>query len=247
MDQAIEKDTEVLKLESDFSLVEYDDELIDRDGNKVNINNDKENQEEEEENGGENVQLREILNSLLPPICVDNGNDYYRQVSINKANRENVILLQKLWDQQLQIRQARESGICAIREELNEQAFNELIREITINLAERGLLMLRIRDESKMTISTYQTLYQSSLSFGMRKTIQSQNQIKNLNQKINILKEKKKNLNKKLKQLQIEKQNYEKLYNDKTQIAQKHRNQEIEFLKHQQQALQGFIKTEFGK
>ena len=47
---------------------------------------------------------------------------------------------------------ARETGICPIREELYEQTFEELIRQVTINSAERGLLLVRVRDEMKMTI-----------------------------------------------------------------------------------------------
>jgi dynein light intermediate chain len=49
---------------------------------------------------------------------------------------------------------ARESGICPVREELHSQVFDELIREITIDCPERGLLLLRVRDEIKMTIAS---------------------------------------------------------------------------------------------
>lgn len=48
---------------------------------------------------------------------------------------------------------------------------DELIRQVTINCAERGLLLLRIRDEIRMTISAYQILYESSIAFGIRKAL----------------------------------------------------------------------------
>lgn len=51
---------------------------------------------------------------------------------------------------------------------------DELIRETTINCAERGLLLLRVRDEIQMTIAAYQTLYESSIAFGMRKALQAE-------------------------------------------------------------------------
>ena len=57
-------------------------------------------------------------------------------------------------------RQARESGICPVREELFSQCFDEIIRHVTLSEEERGLLLLRVRDEIKMTIAAYQTLYQ---------------------------------------------------------------------------------------
>jgi hypothetical protein len=51
---------------------------------------------------------------------------------------------------------------------------DELIRQVTINCAERGLLLLRVRDEIRMAIASYQTLYESSIAFGMRKALQAE-------------------------------------------------------------------------
>ena len=51
-----------------------------------------------------------------------------------------------------------------MREELYAQCFDELIREVTVNCAERGLLLLRIRDEMHMTIAAYQVSTASVLS-----------------------------------------------------------------------------------
>lgn len=45
---------------------------------------------------------------------------------------------------------------------------------MTINTSERGLLLLRIRDEIRMTVAAYQTLYESSVAFGMRKALQAE-------------------------------------------------------------------------
>ena len=74
-------------------------------------------------------------------------------------------------DRRLQERQARDSGICPVREELYSQCFDELIRQVTLEEPARGLLLLRVRDEIKMTIAAYQTLYQSSVTFGTRKQL----------------------------------------------------------------------------
>ena len=54
------------------------------------------------------------------------------------------------------------------------QCFDELIRQSTINCAERGLLMLRVRDELRMTLMAYQTLYESSIAFGIRKALKAE-------------------------------------------------------------------------
>jgi dynein light intermediate chain len=85
-----------------------------------------------------------------------------------------VVVLQEQLDLRLQQRQARETGICPIREELYAQCFDELIRQVTINCAERGLLLLRCRDELKMTVASNQTLYDSCIAFGLRKALQTE-------------------------------------------------------------------------
>jgi dynein light intermediate chain, axonemal len=97
-----------------------------------------------------------------------------RYVSPTPATRVDVINLQDDLDKKLQSRQARETGICPIREELYSQCFDELIRQITINCAERGFLLVRVRDEIKMTIQAYQTLYESSIAYGMRKALMAE-------------------------------------------------------------------------
>ncbi|CAK4070205.1 unnamed protein product [Aphanomyces euteiches] len=72
---------------------------------------------------------------------------------------------------QLTKEQAKKLGICANRERLHAQLFDEIIRQVTLACPERGLLLLRVRDEMRMTIDAYQALYNTSLSFGVRKTV----------------------------------------------------------------------------
>ena len=81
-------------------------------------------------------------------------------VSKQKASRVDVARLRETLDQKLMERQARETGICPVREELFSQCFDEIIRQVTLKEPERGILMLRARDEIKMTIASYHTLYQ---------------------------------------------------------------------------------------
>ena len=42
---------------------------------------------------------------------------------------------------------------------------------MSVSSGERGLLLLRVRDEIRMVMSSYQTLYESSIAFGMRKAL----------------------------------------------------------------------------
>lgn len=92
-------------------------------------------------------------------------------VSHSNASRDDVMKLKELLDEALEYRQARTEGICPIREQLFSQTFDQIIRQAAINCPERGLLLMRVRDEHKMTLAAYQTLYQSSVKFGMKKQL----------------------------------------------------------------------------
>ena len=114
----------------------------------------------------------DVLYSIMPPRKFEeDGQTWVQFVSNNPATRLDVINLQEQLDIRLQQRQARETGICPVREELYAQAFDELIRQVTVNCAERGLLLLRVRDEIRMTLAAYRTLYESAASHGMRKAL----------------------------------------------------------------------------
>merc|ERR1712091_787445 len=123
-------------------------------------------------------------------------------VSSTPATRLDVINLQEQLDRKLQQRQARETGICPIREELYAQCFDEVIRQVTINCAERGLLLLRVRDEIRMTIAAYQTLYESSVAFGMRKALQAEQGKSDMEAKIKSLESEKSDLERQVQELQ---------------------------------------------
>ncbi|KAJ3641604.1 hypothetical protein Zmor_028104 [Zophobas morio] len=137
-------------------------------------------------------ETEEILNTILPPKEWEEEGQMWRQnVSTTPATRLDVINLQEQLDMRLQQQQARETGICPVRRELYTQCFDEIIRQVTINCAERGLLLLRVRDEMRMTIEAYQALYCSSIAFGMRKALQAEQGKSDLQQSVEELKNEK--------------------------------------------------------
>ena len=54
-------------------------------------------------------------------------------------------------------------------------------------MPERGLLLLRVRDEIKLSIESYTTLYQSAVVFAMRKQLQAEHGKDELEQRIKDL------------------------------------------------------------
>jgi len=70
------------------------------------------------------TQTEDILNSILPPReWTEDGQLWVQYVSATPATRLDVINTQEHLDQRLLARQARETGICPVREELYGQCF----------------------------------------------------------------------------------------------------------------------------
>nr|CAH8822199.1 unnamed protein product [Trichobilharzia regenti] len=185
-----------------------------------------------------NQQTEEILNSILPPReWSENGQLWIQHVSSTPATRLDVVNLQEELDRRLQQRQARETGICPVRRELYNQVFDELIRQVTINCAERGLLLLRVRDEIRMTIAAYQTLYESSVAFGMRKALQSEQGKADMERTIADLEQEKRDLERQVYELKTKCEQIEKRAAEQRQLEEKKHQDEIQFLKRNNQQL----------
>ncbi len=134
----------------------------------------------------------ETLNAMfLPREWEEQGKKYIQYVSPDKASRDQAKDLFKALDEKIKERQAREKGICPVREELYAQCFDEIIRQVTIECPERGLLLLRVRDEIRMTIASYQTLYESAILFGIRKQLQAESGKTELKKRLEELEKKK--------------------------------------------------------
>ncbi|CAN0172034.1 unnamed protein product [Discosporangium mesarthrocarpum] len=179
------------------------------------------------------TQTEDILNSILPPReWTDDGQLWVQYVSSTPATRLDVINLQEQLDHKLQQRQARETGICPIREELYAQCFDELIRQVTINCAERGLLLLRVRDEIHMAIAAYQTLYESSIAFGMRKALTAEQRKTQMESKIRQLQEDKADLECQVKELTTKCEEIQPREKARREAEEKKHTEEVDQLKH---------------
>lgn len=195
-----------------------------------------------------NAQTDEILNSILPPrtFQTPDGGSFMQYVIKQPATRLDVIHLQEELDKKLLERQAREMGICPVREDLYSQGFDELIRQVTLNGAERGLLLLRVRDEIRMTIDAYKTLYDSSVTFGVRKQLQAEQGMSEMEGKIKSLNETKKSLENQVLELRNKVDVIEKREQERRQLDEKKRQEEIAFLRYQAQNLDQFLKSITG-
>merc|ERR1711990_1425793 len=152
---------------------------------------------------------------------------WLQSVSATPATRLDVVNLQEQLDMRLQQRQARETGICPVRRELYSQCFDELIRQVTINCAERGLLLLRVRDEIRMTIAAYQTLYESSVAFGMRKALQAEQGKSDMEKQISDLENEKKDLERQVQESKSKCEQIEKREAERRTLEEKKHKEEV--------------------
>ena len=191
-----------------------------------------------------NPSLSETLNAMfLPREWEESGKKFIQYVSPEPATREKARDLFKALDEKIKERQAREKGICPVREELYSQCFDEIIRQVTIECPERGLLLLRVRDEIKMTIASYQTLYESAILFGIRKQLQAEEGKEELKKKKEELEINKKKLIEKKLQLENKLKAFDKQVEERKQIEEAKREEEIKFLKEQNENLEKFLNS----
>jgi len=152
------------------------------------------------------IPTEDVLNAILPPreFVKDKEHLYVEHVLSTPATRVEVVMLSQELDRRIKEQKARDTGICPIRQQLYAQTFDELIRQVAIKLAHRGLLLVRVRDEFKNYITSYQKLYESSLSYGMRKVFQGQQSKTEKRHKISVLEDTCRRLEEEVEELEEE-------------------------------------------
>lgn len=191
----------------------------------------------------ENSKLDDMLNAMLPPReWVEESGVWVQHVNKEPASRLDVIALQEKLDARLNERKARESGICSVREELYSQCLDELIRQIALDGPERGLLLMRLRDELKMTVDAYKTLFDSAVTFGIKKQLRSEQGIPELEAQAAAMEAENANYELELHELRSKLEILEKREAERKAADDKRRKEELDFLKYQGQHLDSFLK-----
>ncbi|KAM9435499.1 axonemal dynein light intermediate polypeptide 1-like [Clarias gariepinus] len=176
-------------------------------------------------------QTEEILDAIIPPrVWTENNKLWVQRVSSMPSTRADVIHLQEELDLKLRQEQARDTGICPARRELYTQCFDELIRQITINCAERGVLLLKIRDEIRMTLAAHQTLYESSVAYGLRKALQAERDKEDMDKKIADLENETRELQRQVDDLNSQCEEIEIRENERRMLEEKKHTEEIQAL-----------------
>ncbi|KEG10516.1 dynein arm light chain [Trypanosoma grayi] len=189
-------------------------------------------------------QPEDVLYSIIPPReYEEDAQKWVQFVSSTPATRLDVINLQEHLDALLKERQARETGICPVREELYRQVFEELIRQVTVNCAERGLLLLRVRDELRMTLDAYRSLYESSAAFGMRKALQAEQSKIEMEARIRAMEREREELKQQVEELEARCEAIQEQEEERRLEEEKKHNDEVAFFRRTYQTLTANLQT----
>lgn len=168
--------------------------------------------------------LKDALNKILPPKKIKIGDQMWVQyVSCNPVTSAEVVNLMDGLQRRLVSEGARMQGVCPVREELVEEVFLELIRQITVNCLERGILLMRVKTESAMLINHYKTLYESCVAYGIRTFLKAEEEKNYCRNKISKLEDEIEDLEVKIKELEEAFENKKKEYEiERNKVLEEH-------------------------
>ncbi|KHN85982.1 28 kDa inner dynein arm light chain, axonemal [Toxocara canis] len=190
------------------------------------------------------VQLQNIIDCILPPRVYESEGKIWRErTSTVPATRHDVAETQERFELELRNRKAKPFGICPIRRDIYDQLFDELIRQVSVNCAERGLMLLRVRDELRLTLFSYEHVLESAIAYGIRKSITTQQQQTTAVVERDRLHEQNKQLLAKITELERDLQNERRLNEEELHLLEERMNDENERLKEANKALKHQLTT----
>lgn len=111
-----------------------------------------------------------LLRAMIPnKVWRDEAGEWVQTVSGKELTREELEQMGALLKSQLVALQGRPQALCSVREQIFSEFFDEMVRQITIECPERGLLLLRLRDQLRMSLMTYADLHRDSVELSRSK------------------------------------------------------------------------------
>ena len=110
-------------------------------------------------------------------------------------------------------------------------------------MPERGLLLLRVKRDIYSNIQAYQTLYNSSVTFAMRKQLQAEHGRAELGTKKAELEKRQKKQKKRILEQKAKIEAIKGIIDKKREDDTKTRQEEIKFLQQQSEHLKRFLKS----
>jgi dynein light intermediate chain, axonemal len=115
-----------------------------------------------------------VLTTCLPPLLAVNPHNQQQTIaypSSTPLTNAELVALEETLNSELKKNQSRMTGIDPTREQIYDELLLELIRISLIGSEERGLLLLKVKEEYERYIKTYRRLYESAVAYGVRKSL----------------------------------------------------------------------------
>ncbi|XP_045122353.1 axonemal dynein light intermediate polypeptide 1-like isoform X2 [Portunus trituberculatus] len=205
-------------------------------------------EEEEEQEETERERGEKIIDVLIPPSVWEEEDEtetvrWIQRVSREPPTRTGVIQLWEQLDLKIKEQQARPRGICAIRRSLYRQCFDELIRQVTLDCPERGLLLSRVRDEASMTMAAFLSLFISASHFGSSKATQAEAGKWELEGELQALEEEVAGLQAEVRRLEAWKRQVGRRWEERREVQVALFSEELECLERSEKQYQVLIET----
>ncbi|CAG7831710.1 unnamed protein product [Allacma fusca] len=183
-------------------------------------------------------ETEEILNATVSPKIWEADGKIWRQtISRARGTRLDAVNLQHNLDEVLKDRQALNHGLCPVRRQLYSHCFDEIIRQVTIDNPDRGLLLLRLRDEIQMTLGAYHTLYESAVAHGRHSADTGYYERMELMSQIDQLESNTEITRQRVRELRLEVDHTRRRLREKREMDGKRFAEEVQFIKRANQQL----------
>ncbi|CAD2217734.1 dynein light intermediate chain, axonemal [Angomonas deanei] len=199
---------------------------------------------------------KKILYSIFPPqevseenveedsVSPDERKSTVVRVSAQPASREDVTALHRAMIQRLELRRAKPTGLCAIRREVYEDVFSEVIRQVTLEEPARGVLLQRLRDELHQSLLLHSNLRNRADYFASRKQNADRSSEEDLKKRIAALEAEKREIEARKAALRKQQAEMNKRYEQERFKRNKDEQEELQYLRRTNQQLSIRLKME---
>eukprot|EP01059_Diplonema_ambulator_P005259 TRINITY_DN15005_c0_g1_i1.p2 TRINITY_DN15005_c0_g1~~TRINITY_DN15005_c0_g1_i1.p2 ORF type:complete len:275 (+),score=72.69 TRINITY_DN15005_c0_g1_i1:30-827(+) len=146
-----------------------------------------------EEEEAARPQVQDVINRLIAPVVwVDaQGTEWVQEASQKRASRLDAVVLGEKLDAKLKAAGAKPTGICTERSACYGECLSELIRQVTADSIERGILLQKVREEREATVDGYRKLLESRAGYAFRIALKGEKDAYRINTRIAELRAKK--------------------------------------------------------
>lgn len=143
-----------------------------------------------------NVQADDVISRFIPvrEWTDPDGTQWVQRASTVPAPRIGATILGEKLDKKLWEVQARPTGICTKRSAIYRECFDEVLRQVTSESVERGILLLKVRQERERTIEAYKQLLESRAGYAFRIALKGDKDTYSIKARIQELQKKKQDL-----------------------------------------------------